>query len=496
MRKIDCDVAILGSGFGGTLLAIILQKLGYSVALLERGSHPRFTIGESSTPLADFKLAAIARRFGLDWLSPFAKYGTWKASYPAVRCGPKRGFSFFHHEAGQFFQPDGANANAFLVAASPDNARGDTHWFRADFDAYLVEQACQSGVCFLDHLNLASIRHEDGWVLEGTRPDGAVRVRAGFVLDATGAGQLLSQTLGLQSVAPADLGTCSRALYSHFANVTRWHDVLQEAHGPTTTAEHTFPCDVAALHQIVDGGWMWVLRFDHGITSAGFSLDPRIHPIRPGETAEAEWRRLLLAYPSLARQFAQAEPVQPFVRTGRLQRRLSRAAGPDWALLPHAAGFLDAWLSPGIAQTLFAVERLGRLFAEEKPGPRRTQRLEAYSSTVLDELAWMDEITASCFACFDRFEIMVSVAILYFVAAHYCEERERAGHASSDSAFLLADEETYRQGASAVCRQALAVAREDADAFRDHVQRLIAPYNLCGLGDPARRNMYPFMGSK
>jgi hypothetical protein len=41
---------------------------------------------------------------------------------------------------------------------------------------------------------------------------------------------------------------------------------------------------------------------------------------------------------------------------------------------------------------LFAVERLGRLFAEEKPGPRRTRRLEAYSSAVLDELAWMDEM--------------------------------------------------------------------------------------------------------
>ena len=58
MTKIDCDIAIVGSGFGGTLLAIIAQRLGRSAALLERGAHPRFAIGESSTPLADFKLAA------------------------------------------------------------------------------------------------------------------------------------------------------------------------------------------------------------------------------------------------------------------------------------------------------------------------------------------------------------------------------------------------------------------------------------------------------
>ena len=66
--------------------------------------------------------------------------------------------------------------------------------------------------------------------------------------------------------------------------------MLEEEHGKTATAEHTLPCDAAALHQIVDGGWMWVLRFDQGVTSAGFSLDPEVHPLRSGESPEAEWR--------------------------------------------------------------------------------------------------------------------------------------------------------------------------------------------------------------
>jgi FADH2 O2-dependent halogenase len=97
LTRIDCDVAVLGSGFGGTLVALVAHRLGLAAALLERGSHPRFAIGESSTPLADFKLAALAGRFGLDWLRPLAKYGTWKAAYPQVTCGLKRGFSFFRH---------------------------------------------------------------------------------------------------------------------------------------------------------------------------------------------------------------------------------------------------------------------------------------------------------------------------------------------------------------------------------------------------------------
>jgi FADH2 O2-dependent halogenase len=495
MIRVDCDLAVLGSGFGGTLLAIIAHRVGLSVALLERGSHPRFAIGESSTPLADFKLAAIADRFGLDWLRPLSKYGTWKATYPHLPCGLKRGFSFFRHDAGRPFVPREANANSLLVEASPDDAHSDTHWLRADFDANLVQQAVAAGVPYFDRFETRVLRHENGWHLEGDRNEQAVAVHAAFLVDATGDGQALGRALGLEPVAAGDLRARSRALYTHFTNVARWHDVLQEDHGPAATAEHPFACDAAALHHVLDGGWMWVLRFDNGVTSAGFSLDPQVHPVRADETPQQEWQRLLSAYPSLARQFAAAEPVRPWVRTGRLQRRWSKASGPDWALLPHAAGFLDPWLSPGIAQTLYAVHRLGRIMAEERHGPRRRQRLEDYGRAVLRELAWVDEITGSCFACFDRFEVLATVTMLYFAAAIFGEERERAGQASPDDAFLLADNEEYRGIAAAAFQQALGVPASDAGRFAAAVGRALQPYNLGGLCDRARHNMYPFIGS-
>jgi tetracycline 7-halogenase / FADH2 O2-dependent halogenase len=151
---IDCDIAVLGSGFGGTLTALIAQRLGYTVALLERGAHPRFAIGESSTPLADFRLAAIADRFGLDWLRPFSKYGTWKTAHPEMPCGLKRGFSFFRHEAGREHVPHESNSNALLVAASPTDAHSDTHWLRSAFDAHLVERALGAGVPYFDRVEI------------------------------------------------------------------------------------------------------------------------------------------------------------------------------------------------------------------------------------------------------------------------------------------------------------------------------------------------------
>jgi FADH2 O2-dependent halogenase len=174
MTRLDCDLAILGSGFGGTLLALIARQLGFAVVLLERGSHPRFAIGESSTPLADFKLAAIADDFGLDWLRPFSKYGTWKSVYPQISRGLKRGFSFFRHQAGVAWLPQSENNNALLVGASPDDERSDTHWFRAEFDAHLVQRAISAGVAYLDQLQVHTIQHDRFWQLDAARPDGAV----------------------------------------------------------------------------------------------------------------------------------------------------------------------------------------------------------------------------------------------------------------------------------------------------------------------------------
>ena len=51
------DIIVVGSGFSGSLLAWILASQGRSVLLIDRSKHPRFAVGESSTPTADFLLA-------------------------------------------------------------------------------------------------------------------------------------------------------------------------------------------------------------------------------------------------------------------------------------------------------------------------------------------------------------------------------------------------------------------------------------------------------
>ncbi|MBT7502886.1 MAG: FAD-dependent oxidoreductase, partial [Gemmatimonadales bacterium] len=59
-----CDVAVIGGGFGGTLVAMCLADQGRDVVVIERETHPRFATGESSTPLANWVLRDLANRYG------------------------------------------------------------------------------------------------------------------------------------------------------------------------------------------------------------------------------------------------------------------------------------------------------------------------------------------------------------------------------------------------------------------------------------------------
>ena len=105
MIRERADVVILGAGFAGSVLAMVLRRLGRSVVIVERGAHPRFAVGESSTPLANLVLESLAREYDLPRLLPLAEYGPWQRAYPHLVCGVKRGFTFFQHEEDRPFVP-------------------------------------------------------------------------------------------------------------------------------------------------------------------------------------------------------------------------------------------------------------------------------------------------------------------------------------------------------------------------------------------------------
>ena len=135
--KNKVDVAVIGAGFAGSILAAALAKSGLRVALIDRTHHPRFAIGESSTPLADMILRRLAQNHELPYLEALSTWSSWQSQFPEIACGRKRGFSYYQHHRDQAFSEQTLGQNSLLVAASANNDVADTHWYREEVDQFL-----------------------------------------------------------------------------------------------------------------------------------------------------------------------------------------------------------------------------------------------------------------------------------------------------------------------------------------------------------------------
>jgi FADH2 O2-dependent halogenase len=267
------DFIIAGSGFSGSLLAWILASEGRSVLLIDKAKHPRFAIGESSTPTADFLLAYIAQRWNLKALAPLACWGQWKKHYPEIVCGKKRGFSYYRHHPGLPIERSKLHEESLLVAASASDQWSDTHWLRSSVDAFLVDQACHAGVRVqestrIDWAFFDSDSHRWEVRISGDQGANAYEVQATWLIDATGHHGLPSA--GIDQRDDSDwMRTRTGALYGHFRGVAPFEQATSEL--------DPFCSDDAAQHHLLDSGWFWMLRFDNGITSVGL-VEPTTSP--------------------------------------------------------------------------------------------------------------------------------------------------------------------------------------------------------------------------
>jgi FADH2 O2-dependent halogenase len=498
--KQSCEVAIVGSGFAGSLLARVLSTIGYDVVLLERGTHPRFAIGESSTPLANLSLERIGTRYGMTDCYDLATHGRWLAHHPGLRRGLKRGFTYYRHHPNQPFANRGLASERLLVAASPHDSLADSHWLRADVDHHFVQEAVAEGVDYRDRVELSGAKFESDSVrLSGSQNGAAFLLDTKFLVDASGPGGFLARQLSLPS-GLEKTETRAGIVFSHFDGVRLMDDVVPGmAKGP-------YPDDWAAVHHVIDEGWMYSLRFDDGVTSAGFMLTPRgAASLKHGDGSDAEglWSELLDRYPTLASVFTEATALMPIAFRSAIQHRLTRAAGERWLLMPHAYAFVDPLFSTGIAWALRAVERLGLSFEAAKrhrrvPDPETLARYDAALSAEADQI---DLLVAGAYEAMAHFDLFAAHAMVYFASVSFAEVSQRlkpsdssawAGFLGVDDSVLgpLPRESLARLRQITQSRGAVGTA-EQRGAFAHWVTAEIAHRNVAGLADPARRNLYP-----
>ncbi|TWU60378.1 Tryptophan halogenase [Rubripirellula tenax] len=468
------DVAVIGSGFAGSIMARVLASRGLTVAMIDPHLHPRFAVGESSTPIADSILRRLGTTYGLDDLVSLSTWGGWIWDHPDLTCGRKRGFSYFAHEKGMPFSEASLGEQSLLAAASPSDDVADTHWYRADVDLHLCQQATSEGVALAAGFSVVGIERDgNGWKLELQSSDETgerLSMRVDWVIDASGRAAVLAKAFAARDMADR-MRTRTHSTFAHLHGVSRWADALDSL---GIDGKDPFDCDDAAQHHLLGNGWLWMLRFGNGVTSVGYTA--------PLESS-LDWT----GHPSIDAMMKAAWLVHPGIgwhQTERLQRWYDPLCAERAIMLPTAALTMDPMHSTGIAHALAGIERAACVILDGHSA-------DDYAANFHRETMLLDRMISTAYHVMDDFPRFAAACMVYFAGAIACEERLQAGE--TPAAMWSADDSAFVSAVEVAC--AAIENREIAD-FESRVREAIAPWNTAGLMDASVNNRYAYTATK
>ena len=368
------DVAILGAGFEGSMLGIILACNGAKVVIIDAGTHPRFALGESTVRHTFRMIKIMAERFGVPEFKTEFNSGELIHKHVSSGFGVKTNFGFMIHHEGQHQRPE----EATQLVIPPYREGYEAHLFRQDTDQYLTYTAIHHGATVKYMTRVKEVETDKQGVTLKT--DKRETIRARFIADASGGGHVLSRMWNLRD-DPIRCKTNTRCLFTHMIDVKPYDD-LKLPYGVPQAPRRWYQ---GTCHHLFDGGWVWVIPFDNreGSTnkcvSVGLSFDIRKFPKPTDITPDEEWRRFLTRFPSIYEQFKDAKPVRDWISSDRLQISLKQTVGDRWAIMAGGtgSGFLDAIFSRGLATSMEVTNALSaRLLKALKDDDFTAERFE------------------------------------------------------------------------------------------------------------------------
>ncbi len=410
MKQTHFDVAIIGSGMAGSALGAILARQGQKVAIFEAKTHPRFAIGESLILETSEMMRAMAHFYDVPELAYFSTENF--LPFAGTTHGIKRHFGFLHHEIGQPHNPQHT-----LQAIIPKEPHGhELHLYRQDTDYFLMSTAVSYGATVWQNTAVQDVDLADDRVTIMTAQ--GQQITANYVVDAGGYRSLLAQKFGLRDF---HLQTHSRGMFTHMVNVAG----DQQAGRPAEIYGLPYLMSEGTLHHLFEGGWLWVIPFDNyaestnPLCSVGLLLDPHQYPARDDLTPEQEFFAFIEQYPTIAAQFTQARAVRDWVRAGRLQYSSRQVVGERWALLGHAAGFIDPLFSKGLYSALTAVFVLAHQLIQAK----ETGDYSAAAFTDLEQVTHnfvctADRLIANGYRSFASHKLWQVYAVMWLLGAY------------------------------------------------------------------------------
>jgi flavin-dependent dehydrogenase len=332
------DVAIVGGGLAGLTLALQLRQTlpTLQVTVFDQRSHPapekKFKVGESMVEVSSWYL-----RETLDLGAHLIESHL-----------PKFGLRFFisngkstdlgrRPEYGLFTIPERPQdlrsgfPGVHLTTYNVDRGRLENHLFECCREAGVeVLKGCKVNI------NLGR-PHEIA--VKGDLPNSKLRAR--WVIDATGQTGLLARQLGLRNPK------------GHFVNAV-WFRLKGRIDPDRLTEDNSFHSRIfpnlrwlSTNHFMGSGYWIWLIPLPDEATSMGIMIDPSLHSFQQINHFEGALNWLLQHEPSLAKAVSSMERLD--FRVLKAQAYLSRQtlSTERWALSGESAFFSDALYSPG-----------------------------------------------------------------------------------------------------------------------------------------------------
>jgi flavin-dependent dehydrogenase len=329
MSRTSADVVVVGAGPAGAALGLRLARVGCSVVLLEQSGYEQFRVGEALPPAAAVRL----QRLGV-W-EPFLQ------THPEPVHGVQSAWGTGELDSSSFFGHPLLNG---------------WHLDRSRFDTMLTLAATGAGARVFRQTRARDVEFRDGeWSVNA----GDLRIRAGFLVDATGRRAHLCQRLGIGRRQPDRLiGIAVR---------------FAETHGGLPSQIESHPL-----------GWWYSASLPNGGVIAIFFTDSDIcahnrltHPVA--------WTRRLQESPHTSERIAGLTPNWPLRVFPAASHCLRRAAGDGWLAVGDAATGRDPLSSSGIDFALASAERASSALCALAAG--RQESADEYDAEVQADFA-------------------------------------------------------------------------------------------------------------
>lgn len=305
------DIAVIGAGPSGSMIAALMVQKGYSVTVIERQTFPRFSIGESLLPQS----MELLEQAGM------------------LEAVEAQGFQFKNGAA--FARGEELDNFDFREKFTP--GWGTTFQVpRGHFDKTLADEAARQGAEIRYEHQVESVEHlESGWELLIQNGEFCYKLHCRFLFDASGFGRVLPRLL--------DLNTAS-SLPRRDAIFTHVEDRIDD---PRFDRDKI----LISVHPEHKDVWFWLIPFSNGRSSIGVVGYPEYLDSMEGTLLEKLQQQV--GQSGLMGDILSDARYDSVVRTIKgYSCNVKSLYGSQYALLGNAGEFLDPVFSSGVTIAL------------------------------------------------------------------------------------------------------------------------------------------------